>query len=75
MRECAAVHPSMLMHRPATIRHRTSLYEDANRMIMDFLPAVPYAHTKPALAFQASVKGYQTSPVSLEPFAGVSIEE
>jgi peptide/nickel transport system substrate-binding protein len=54
---------------------RTSLYEDANRMIMDFLPAVPYAHTKPALAFQAGVSGYTPSPVSLEPFATVSLEE
>jgi peptide/nickel transport system substrate-binding protein len=54
---------------------RTSLYEDANRMIMDFLPAVPYAHTKPALAFQANVQGYTTSPVSLEPFSTVTLEE
>jgi peptide/nickel transport system substrate-binding protein len=54
---------------------RTSLYEDANRMIMDFLPAVPYAHTKPALAFQANIKGYVPSPVTLEQFSAVSIEE
>jgi peptide/nickel transport system substrate-binding protein len=54
---------------------RERLYEDANRLIMDFLPAVPYVHTKPAIAFNANVKGYQTSPVSLEPFASVSIEE
>jgi peptide/nickel transport system substrate-binding protein len=54
---------------------RERLYQDANRLIMDFLPAVPYVHTKPAIAFNANVKGYQTSPVSLEPFAGVSIEE
>jgi peptide/nickel transport system substrate-binding protein len=54
---------------------RTGLYEDANRMIMDFLPAVPYAHTKPALAFQSNITGYTPSPVSLEPFAPVSIEE
>jgi peptide/nickel transport system substrate-binding protein len=54
---------------------RTGLYEDANRMIMEFLPAVPYAHTKPALAFQANVSGYTPSPVTLEPFSTVSIEE
>ena len=54
---------------------RTELYQEANREIMDFLPGVPYAHTKPALAFNANVKGYVTSPVSLEPFAPVSIEE
>jgi hypothetical protein len=54
---------------------RTGLYEDANRMIMEFLPAVPYAHTKPALAFNANVTGYTPSPVSLEPFSTVEIEE
>ena len=54
---------------------RKGLYEDANRLIMDFLPGVPYVHTKPALAFNANVTGYQTSPVSLEGFASVSIEE
>jgi peptide/nickel transport system substrate-binding protein len=41
---------------------------------MDFLPGVPYVHTKPALAFAANVKGYQPSPVSLESFAPVTIE-
>jgi peptide/nickel transport system substrate-binding protein len=54
---------------------RIGLYEDANRMIMEFLPGVPYVHTKPALAFTSAVKGYTPSPVSLEAFSTVSIEE
>ncbi len=54
---------------------REGLYQDANKLIMDFLPGVPYVHTKPALAFNANVKGYQTSPVSLEAFSSVSIED
>jgi peptide/nickel transport system substrate-binding protein len=54
---------------------RESLYQDANRAIMEFLPGVPYVHTKPALAFAANVKGYEPSPVSLESFATVTIEE
>jgi peptide/nickel transport system substrate-binding protein len=54
---------------------RTTLYQDANKLIMDFLPGVPYVHTKPALAFTANVKGYEPSPVSLESFATVSIEK
>jgi peptide/nickel transport system substrate-binding protein len=54
---------------------RFQLYEDANRTIMEFLPGVPYVHTKPALAFHSSVQGYQPSPVSLEPFSIVTIEE
>ena len=54
---------------------REGLYQEANRLIMDFLPGVPYVHTEPALAFHANVTGYQPSPVSLESFATVSIEE
>jgi peptide/nickel transport system substrate-binding protein len=54
---------------------RTELYKEANEEIMRFLPGVPYVHTKPALAFEADVKGYVPSPVSLEPFSIVSIEK
>ena len=54
---------------------RFQLYEDANRTIMEFLPGVPYVHTRPALAFHSSVQGYRPSPVSLEPFSIVTIEE
>jgi peptide/nickel transport system substrate-binding protein len=54
---------------------REGLYQDANRLIMDFLPGVPYVHTKPALAFNAAVSGYEPSPVSLESFATVTMEE
>lgn len=50
---------------------RKALYIQANNMIMNFLPGVPYAHTKPALAFQSNVVGYKPSPVSLEPFSTV----
>jgi peptide/nickel transport system substrate-binding protein len=55
------------------LEKREDLYKEANRKIMDFLPGVPYVHTKPALAFAANVKGYQPSPVSLESFAPVTI--
>jgi peptide/nickel transport system substrate-binding protein len=54
---------------------REALYQDANRLIMDFLPGVPYVHTEPALAFAANIQGYVPSPVSLESFASVTIEE
>jgi peptide/nickel transport system substrate-binding protein len=50
---------------------RKALYQRANRLIMNFLPGVPYAHTKPALGFQRNVAGYRPSPVSLESFATV----
>ncbi len=53
---------------------READYQEANRMISDWIPGVPYVHTKPALAFAANVKGYVPSPVSLESFATVTIE-
>jgi peptide/nickel transport system substrate-binding protein len=53
---------------------RTALYQEANREIMKFLPGVPYVNTEPALAFDANVKGYVPSPVSLEQFSTVSID-
>jgi peptide/nickel transport system substrate-binding protein len=53
---------------------RTQLYEQANELIMDFLPGLPYVHTKPGLAFTANVSGYEPSPVSLEPFSIVTVE-
>jgi peptide/nickel transport system substrate-binding protein len=50
------------------------LYQEANRLIMEFLPGVPYVHTKPGLAFTANVSGYEPSPVSLEPFSIVTVQ-
>jgi peptide/nickel transport system substrate-binding protein len=52
---------------------RTKLYEQANKIIMKYLPGIPYAHTSPALGFKKTVNGYKPSPVSLEPFALVSV--
>ncbi len=52
---------------------RKALYEQASIEVMKFLPMVPYVHSKPALGFQKTVKGYIPSPVSLEPFSIVSI--
>jgi len=53
---------------------RVGLYEECNRLIMDFLPGLPYVHQKPGLAFTANVSGYVPSPVSLEPFSLVTVE-
>jgi peptide/nickel transport system substrate-binding protein len=52
---------------------RIGMYEECNRLIMDFLPGVPYVHTEPGLAFTANVSGYAPSPVSLEPFSLVTV--
>lgn len=52
---------------------RFGMYEECNRLIMDFLPGLPYVHTEPGLAFTANVSGYAPSPVSLEPFSLVTV--
>jgi peptide/nickel transport system substrate-binding protein len=54
---------------------RERLYQEANRQIMTQLPGVPYAHSRPALAFTAKVNGYVASPTTNESFATVTIEE
>jgi peptide/nickel transport system substrate-binding protein len=43
-------------------------------MIMDILPGVPYAHTKPAIAFKANVRGYVPSPLDNQFFKTVYLE-
>jgi peptide/nickel transport system substrate-binding protein len=53
---------------------RESLYQEANRVIADFLPGLPYVHTKPGLGFAANVKGFIPSPVTLEQFSIVTVE-
>jgi peptide/nickel transport system substrate-binding protein len=53
---------------------RKDLYQQANREIAKWIPGVPYAHSKPALAFAANVKGYMPSPTTNELFSTVSIE-
>jgi peptide/nickel transport system substrate-binding protein len=52
---------------------RVTLYKQANVMIMNFLPAVPYAHSTPALGFQRRVNGYVASPVGTDPFAPITL--
>jgi peptide/nickel transport system substrate-binding protein len=54
---------------------RIAMYQDANRRIMEELPAVPYAHTKPALAFRKDVEGFVPSPTTNELFSTVTIGE
>jgi peptide/nickel transport system substrate-binding protein len=49
-------------------KKRIKLYQQANVLIMKFLPGVPYAHSTPALGFQRKVKGYTPSPVGTDPF-------
>jgi peptide/nickel transport system substrate-binding protein len=54
---------------------RETMYQECNRILMDFLPGLPYAHTEVGLAFTANVEGYKPSPVTLEPFSIVTVNE
>ena len=50
---------------------RNALYRQANNYIMRNVIGVPYAHTRPALAFKRTVVGYRPSPTTSESFASV----
>jgi peptide/nickel transport system substrate-binding protein len=54
---------------------RTEQYQEANRLIMDYLPGVPISHSPPALAVSDKVEGLVPSPLTAEDFATVSISE
>jgi peptide/nickel transport system substrate-binding protein len=56
-----------------SLAKRIALYKQANNMIMKYLPAVPYAHSQPALGFDKTVKGYVPSPVGTDPFDPVFV--
>jgi len=53
---------------------RTELYQEANRLIMDFVPGVPYVHNQPAAAFREGISGYVPGPLNNESFAAVTVE-
>jgi peptide/nickel transport system substrate-binding protein len=51
---------------------REALYQEANNLIMQNVPGVPYVHTKSFVALGKPVKGFVTDPLSNETFATVS---
>jgi len=53
--------------------NRTEMYQEANRLIMDYLPGVPISHSPPALVVSDKVEGLVPSPLTAEDFAPVSI--
>jgi peptide/nickel transport system substrate-binding protein len=50
---------------------RNAIYRQANNWSMQNVVGVPYAHTRPALAFKRTVVGYVPSPTTSESFASV----
>jgi len=55
--------------------NRTELYQEANRLIMDYLPGVPISHSPPALVVAENVQGLEPSPLTAEVFSTVSIRD
>ncbi len=53
---------------------RAALYQEANRMIMDFVPGIPYVHSEPAIAFREGVDGFVPDPLSNESFSTVTVD-
>ncbi len=56
---------------------RDQMYQQANRLIMQHIPGVPYVHAESALAFQSNISGFVPSPVGVggESFATVEVGE
>jgi peptide/nickel transport system substrate-binding protein len=52
---------------------RIVLYKRINRLIAEFIPGVPYAHSTPGVAVERRVRNYKASPVGTERFYGVTI--
>ena len=55
------------------VEARGELYAEANRAIMDYLPAVPVSHSPNALVVADDVQGLVPSPLSAEDFSPVTI--
>ena len=53
---------------------RSSLYAEANDLLMEHAPAIPIAYGGSAVAFTAEVEGAHASPLSNEQFAAMSLE-
>ena len=49
--------PSSTRPRRRPTRTGTELYQEANRLIADFVPGVPYVHNQPAVAFAEASPG------------------
>jgi peptide/nickel transport system substrate-binding protein len=48
---------------------RTELYKEANKLIMEFLPGVPYVHTSTFVVLAPNVRGFIPSPINLERYS------
>jgi peptide/nickel transport system substrate-binding protein len=58
----------------ADAAQRTEAYKAVNRQIVDYLPALPIAHSPPSVAVQANVRDFVPSPVLNDEFSVVFTE-
>lgn len=58
-----------------TLEEQTPKYEEINKMVSEYVPAVPLAHPAPSLAFDARVTSYPTSPVNDEVYNKIELSK
>ena len=57
------------------LEEQSTLYQDINEMVAEFIPGVPLAHPAPTLAFDPRVESYPASPVNDEVFSEIVLTE
>ena len=57
------------------LEKQTPLYEDINKKVAEYAPAVPLAHPAPSLAFSERVEDFPVSPVNDEVFNEIKLSE
>ena len=57
------------------LEKQTPLYEDINKKVAEFAPAVPLAHPAPSLAFSERVEDFPVSPVNDEVFNEIKLSK
>jgi peptide/nickel transport system substrate-binding protein len=57
------------------LEQQTPMYEDVNKMVSEFVPAVPLAHPAPSLAFSERVDAYPASPVNDEVYNQIELNK
>ncbi|MDQ4132893.1 MAG: ABC transporter substrate-binding protein [Actinomycetota bacterium] len=53
---------------------RQPLYEQANRRLMELVPAVPYVHVPVYIALADNVRGHPHAPVPWDPFSLITVD-
>ncbi|MGD6980027.1 MULTISPECIES: ABC transporter substrate-binding protein [Citricoccus] len=57
------------------LEEQTPMYEEVNRMVSEYVPAVPLAHPAPSLAFAERLDDYPASPVNDEVYNQIELNK